>query len=349
MKHFLESGKNISIMQTCGECKIERCIKINPLIENSVVKLEHRFKYNGNKIADVAYLQNNEIKYIFEICHTHKTKPENRPHPWFEISALDLANLADSENDIILKCMRNDNCIYCSSDDELENYIRKTLGQKIHKDEECACGNDCKDCEGCDRASFDPECRFCPSCKSHKRLEFHAENDYENNKNIVNYFNDASDIYKFAMYTRKGTCDVAIMYACDYEKYNDEYWNGNNYKYPHLFEVTFNGIGIVELLRICIKILKECEKCKNLHKDNDIVEIFNKWSSGVEVCEAFPMNEINSHEVIYLKVPFEEKEKAKEFKGQYHSKNKKWFIYKNNPQWKEILTIWKKIHVPTEY
>jgi hypothetical protein len=77
--------------------------------------LEHRFEYDGLKIADVAYIDNGDIVCIFEICNTHKTCRENRPEPWFEIDAVTLiqcVNLSTNKN-IIINCIRNELCEKC--------------------------------------------------------------------------------------------------------------------------------------------------------------------------------------------------------------------------------------------
>jgi hypothetical protein len=115
MKTLLNRQKQtpIIIKRKCTQCldyNIEIKIKLNN--ENTSTELEYRFEYGGSpKIADVAYLQNGELKYVFEICHTHKTKEEDRPEPWFEIDALTLItscgeNTIDTNN-IVIRCIRN--------------------------------------------------------------------------------------------------------------------------------------------------------------------------------------------------------------------------------------------------
>jgi endogenous inhibitor of DNA gyrase (YacG/DUF329 family) len=52
------------------------------------IVLEYRFEHNGSyRIADVAILQDKQLKFIFEICYKNKTKEINRPEPWIEIDA----------------------------------------------------------------------------------------------------------------------------------------------------------------------------------------------------------------------------------------------------------------------
>jgi len=99
LKSILEKNLNVSFIRKCCHCKNNEEYEIPQLTYTSSIRLEYRFEYNGSKIADVAYIDNGEIISIFEICHTHKTKSENRPEPWFEIDAL---SLIENVNDINL-------------------------------------------------------------------------------------------------------------------------------------------------------------------------------------------------------------------------------------------------------
>ena len=97
-------------------CKGKESFTIPELGSTSKIVLEHIFNYRGlKKIADDAYLENNEILCIFEICYKHKTKKEDRPEPWFEIEALDLINkLNDTDtNNLEIDCIRSEKCEEC--------------------------------------------------------------------------------------------------------------------------------------------------------------------------------------------------------------------------------------------
>jgi len=74
--------------------------------KNTNIELEYNFIHNdSNKTADIAYLNDNKLEYIFEICHSHKTVNDDRPEPWFEFNARDVINVTDN----IFRCIRN-NC-----------------------------------------------------------------------------------------------------------------------------------------------------------------------------------------------------------------------------------------------
>jgi len=101
---------SVIICRSCPSCKTFEQYDIPICTDGSSISIEHRFEYNGLKIADVAYLHHNEIVGIFEIYHTHKTDATNRPEPWFEIEATSLLSF---EPDSIIKCMRNVVCDTC--------------------------------------------------------------------------------------------------------------------------------------------------------------------------------------------------------------------------------------------
>jgi len=67
------------------------------------------------KIADVAYINDTNIIYIFEICHTSKTSSINRPEPWFEIDAKTLIKIANDNSLTLLEipCIRCEKCDVC--------------------------------------------------------------------------------------------------------------------------------------------------------------------------------------------------------------------------------------------
>ena len=120
MKSILEQKMSVSFTRVCNLCQNEEIFEIPEISSTSSIQLEHRFNYNGIKIADIAYIDNNDIMCIFEICNTHKTSNEDRPEPWFEIDASTLIKtvnmsplnirLADS---LKIPCIRNVKCDEC--------------------------------------------------------------------------------------------------------------------------------------------------------------------------------------------------------------------------------------------
>lgn len=105
LKSLLDNQKRIVIKHNC--CGLEFPIEYT---ENDKIKLEYRFDFNDSKrVADVAFLNIGTIKYIFEICNTHKTSSENRPEPWFELDAREVITTANTDtNPFIFQCIRGE-------------------------------------------------------------------------------------------------------------------------------------------------------------------------------------------------------------------------------------------------
>ena len=137
LKSLLDNKQRICIRKTCKYCNFEKedCRERDNLIaseltddyysENANAIIEYKFNYNNStRSADVAIVENDKIKCIFEICYKNKTKEENRPEPWVEIKAADLINIVNSRNvddDFIsIDCIRDYKCDYCIEYEENE-------------------------------------------------------------------------------------------------------------------------------------------------------------------------------------------------------------------------------------
>ena len=124
LKTLLERKIPISFIRKCCACNGDDKLKPpDEIKDTSFVKLEHRFEFNGTKIADVACINDGKLCCIFEICNTHKTCNENRPEPWFEIDAGTLITTANdaSSNSLEVPCVRRQMiCNKCR-----ENYNKK--------------------------------------------------------------------------------------------------------------------------------------------------------------------------------------------------------------------------------
>ena len=133
MKTLLDNKNNILFYRECSECVLEENtifeykITDNDYNKNTIASIEYRFNYNNStRSADVALVENKNIKYIFEICYKNKTKEENRPEPWFEINSEKLINKInsvkniDTNNEIRIECIRDYKCDYCKEVIEYE-------------------------------------------------------------------------------------------------------------------------------------------------------------------------------------------------------------------------------------
>lgn len=115
VKYVLENKIKLTIDRCCKKCHIIYGNRIEEICDSSQIHIEYGFEYNGGrKTADVAYTYNddeNDILYcIIEILNTHKTLPENRPEPWFELEAnkvVEEYNGCDLKT-VCFTCVRND-------------------------------------------------------------------------------------------------------------------------------------------------------------------------------------------------------------------------------------------------
>ena len=116
LKYILKNKIQLTIKSTCNKCHKVEEYDIPEISESSLIIDEYKFDYNDVKrIADIAYIEDNDILCIFEIYNTHKTQTENRPDPWFE---LDAKNIIESFTNcdlekIQLECIRNRTCDDC--------------------------------------------------------------------------------------------------------------------------------------------------------------------------------------------------------------------------------------------
>lgn len=144
LKTILEAGKNIEFLRVCSGCNINDIKNIYKQNRYNI-QLEYPFIFNDSKkIADIACLEGDSIKYIFEICYRHKTCANARPEPWFEINAEkllhDINNQEISENLIKLECIRYDKCASCiyreNVEAEKQRIIEEINKQKIKEEVE---------------------------------------------------------------------------------------------------------------------------------------------------------------------------------------------------------------------
>lgn len=127
LKYIIENKIPLTILRKCYKCEHIDEYKI-PLKINEISHIVEEFTLNPldkySKKVDLFYRYRNNyddygINYIFEICHTHKTKEDTRPEPWYEINATKLINTIQLYFDnnltkIELNCIREIKCITCS-------------------------------------------------------------------------------------------------------------------------------------------------------------------------------------------------------------------------------------------
>ena len=143
LKTILDEKRKINILRSCYHChkKKEHYNYNNIYIDSNKTNIEHSFQYNkSNKKADVALLNEDTIKIIFEIYHKHRTNDCDRPEPWFEIKAdilINNINCKKPEDIIDIHCSRYYKCDECIlKENILKEEREKERLEKIKREEE---------------------------------------------------------------------------------------------------------------------------------------------------------------------------------------------------------------------
>jgi hypothetical protein len=242
LKTILNKRVPIRIKRKCYDCS-KYTIEINiDTINNGNVELEYRFEYNNNdRIADVAYLENNKLKYIFEICNTHKTREEDRPEPWFEIDADKFIKSfgENSTDNISIDCLRTtqghvlsytqdknicDKCYqhYIIETKKIREHINNMLGFIVTKYNYHSCDEDCKSLTNFPN-EHDENCAFVEYPDGIKKEEYIFDQhcySYEilnYNKQIILLFNDQLGDIRVIILGWNCNIYAYIFDKCDYD------------------------------------------------------------------------------------------------------------------------------------
>ena len=273
LKKLLESGVNITFTRSCVTCKNNEEFEIPEITELTKIQVEYRFNFEDClKIADVAYIDNDEIICLFEIYNTHKTLSENRPEPWFEIDAETLIKNASNItfNMLTIPCIRAEECDDCIQKKcYFSSKIRKYIRYKLTGEKKCNWNYKYRRCD-CD---YTYDCSF----------TFNAGDSYGylENKKILELFQDKFYGYHAVIQTYNGTGAVYIISKKAYNKYDyweEDYWVEDygylcELKLPYLYKIN---IGMWYDYKGCI-IEDIIKACKNLYsvKNEKIRKIKN--------------------------------------------------------------------------
>ncbi len=271
LKTALEKKVKITIRRKCPSCKTTDEYEIPEVSDTSCVEVEHRFDYNGLKIADVAYLDNNEPVCMFEIYNTHATSTDKRPEPWFEFDAkaLILAINSSDSSTVVLNDLRTDGCddmICAYRHDPVELLVRRTLGQTIVN----------PICENYPRVATDERFRveggFITGDQDHFKFHFDARDDvWDENKTIIDKFNGTRQKdgiftgYRVVIHSWKGSIHAFIVSKNDYYNYN--YWDNcytdrGKIEYPIVEYRHYYGEGTVRIIKDLVLHIKMLHQAK---------------------------------------------------------------------------------------
>jgi hypothetical protein len=375
LKKLLERKISISFSRNCCCCKKNEEFEIPEITETSVIQLEYRFEYNGVKIADVAYIDDNEIIYIFEICNTHKTCSENRPEPWFEIHAETLIKIAnanandDTLTSLQIPCIRCEKCEDCiekekysiikkkKSLDILYNWFdsgAEILPFKYDSDSFAGLEKNVK--EGITGEMFDLILyvssekweRYCIRLiYNHSNYRFIKQHEYAELGTGVYYLDidwilSQTEIPKRIIYIASIDCyqhsDTSQGYekTCDYCKYSPNFWvQRTNIKNEYKVEYIGSNCCNKNKPRQCIN----CERC---NVNDTPLCVMETNTINKNICKNCDIDLYSSGN-IYLNVTFYQKDDAKKLGAKWDNKYRKWFINKNHKNIDIILQKWERI------
>jgi len=90
--------------------------EVSTRASNTCARTEEGFKINGKRYsADVALLEGDEIKLVWEVYWTHATTRPAHDYPWVETCAEDILE-AGSDGPLIFKCLRQHRCDSCKEE-----------------------------------------------------------------------------------------------------------------------------------------------------------------------------------------------------------------------------------------
>jgi hypothetical protein len=114
MGQLLKDKRNIYFYRLCSECNWDGYFQGEPSInykDGDEVIIEYRDK-NNKYIADVAIVNNGEVRYIIEIKVSHETKTNVRPEPWYEVDARDLIDIVNESDKEVKEGLCTDDIIW---------------------------------------------------------------------------------------------------------------------------------------------------------------------------------------------------------------------------------------------
>lgn len=138
LKNLLESDRALIVTRRCTRCrKDDTVFELGARPPKSSAATEHGFYIDGTRYsADVALLEDNQIRCIFEVCWTHETNRPPHEHPWVELGAEDILEIG-AEGPVRLDCiLPSHKCAVCVVEEERLEKDRKEATEKQKKVEE---------------------------------------------------------------------------------------------------------------------------------------------------------------------------------------------------------------------
>ena len=339
LKTLLERKIPISFIRKCDSCEYKDEFDIPEIDETSEILLEHRFDFNGPKIADVAYIDNNDIICIFEICYKHQTRDENRPEPWFEIDALSLITDANEKTtELKIECIRSMKCQKCvfenMNKEQLCDFILNKLGYVELDNETVNAANKMDNTNDYPHPySIDYQISF--NCCDEGKHTLNCQC-----KKVIELFEEHFYDQKVVIHQRKGQGTAYIMPK---EIYSESFWEDAGFWYDDDVDGqiligydsvdcdaygTNTALFLCEIINAC-KFLKKylIEKRKiKLPNPKYIKYLYETDEYGDDEVYSDIIDDVKSGKYVYLSVDYSKKDLIKDIGGKWNSNHKLWYL-----------------------
>lgn len=367
LKILLDKKEKISFIRKCCCCKKDEEFEIPEISETSNIQLEYRFEYDGLKIADVAYIDNNEIICIFEICYTHKTQSEKRPEPWFEIDALSFIHNANNLNNSSLQinCLRHEKCDDCiefekeqiekkkKATDILYDWFKSgieippfthtlSVFGGVHKNAKCERFDDVFDLIIETGVSGDKYQRYCVRLVYNSDIYFSKESEIIRNC-LGLYFIDIDWVLSQCKPPEKISYIASLDYYREYDGLECFECQSTDGFYVKRINVNKTDYIVTSCGCLFCGFNKDskyifCPLCKQKNTPFCVAETnINK-----NICKSCDIEIFSSRgDKFLLSVPFSGKDRAKKLGAMWDNSLKRWFINANHPNVVSVLLKYK--------
>jgi hypothetical protein len=362
---WIKDKKKLKIKTKCNSCN-EKCktkkLKYN---DNDNVIIEYNSKCK-KYIADIAITESDNVRYILEVTNTHRTidkAAECRPEPWFDIMADEIIKKTNSTKKCLkLNCIRTDANRFCDTCSENIKLIEKVKKRFININKEIELRWDCVICN----ESPGSDCIRLTE-KYNIRLDYKIENINIDiaifEKDILKYciifrkhlIEKLPEKIKWFYYDPKELLKQIDDIDKDPDRYYTFYCKESNYGKYCWYSFCTDEKWLAKLPIIKNEYEYENDKCKICKSSNNFFCFQRDYSKNLPGAIRFcndciygncrdklekymkvnrkKRTPIHNNYIIYLNVPYREKDRAKKLGAKWCGEKKKWYA----PVFKEEL------------
>lgn len=348
LAQWLQDKKPLRLKTKCSSCNGPCKNKKIKYKENDKVVVEY-ISSCKKYIADVAIINDDNVRYVLEVTNTHRTidnAAEVRPEPWFDISADEIVNIDFDKEKVKLNCIRTDCSRFCNDCKESKNYIEqaKELFKDVYDRKEIEIRWECILCgeePGTDCVNILPTYNIVYDYKfKNINIDIAIFNKEKIkyfiifNENIIDkipedirwfYFKPEQFIEQYKEDEDEDyfipICDKSNFgqYCCFSFCYNEKWVK---YNIPKPTNSKEKGLCLIcnknndfYLLNGTDNPIKVCNDCIFSNCRCKLIKYQNSWKKEI----------VHNNYIIYLNVPYDEKNYAKKLGAKWDKEKKKWY------------------------